>query len=258
MNKSFKMLCVASGLLGSTMLGASMITTAVAAQEAEKTNIVRAFIMYVNHGEGKEFYEGMKAYNACYKENGGKDSWTAWTPQSGMMNVVAFRMPGLGWSAFDKDDDEAGKACQETFREKVVTHTKGIGSEFYNIWEDLSQTGDGEFNVVRVTNFDVDSVSKARELLKDFRQVPRPEGEPGIVWQGHRTGSDKWDFSLAYLFENFAHMNPSEGLNFRERVEAHHGKEKADKMFKAWNKNVREASSNIWKRSNDMSYTPAE
>ena len=45
-------------------------------------------------------------------------------------------------------------------------------------------------------------------------------------------------------------MNPSEGLNFRERVEAHHGKEKADKML-ALNKQLQEKSKKFFNRTKD-------
>lgn len=215
----------------------------------------RVFLVKVKHQHGEKFREGLKAYFDCYGENGGEKSWNVYSAETGKLGRYAITTGDQKWAAFD-EEEEASKACSETFGEQVIPHMVGAKSLFRGYMAEQSKLKDGEYNVFQVIDFKVDDSRRFVDAITKITEAAKEADWGNFAWYGvHSSGGEAGDFHVVIPHENFAGFG-EDNKPLWEMVEDVHGKKTAETLRTDLMETVDEDWSNIWERHPDLSYSP--
>lgn len=253
--KSIKTL-ITSTALSTALLFSGLVPTMADDHTEDKQRIVQTYTFKVDAGHGDAFRDGMKAYWACVKENGGENYWSAWVPVTGPLGEYYYRSQTMNWADMDADSP-AGEACGDTFTDQVMPHVASMSSEIETLMPETYIASEGDVKVVRLISFDFDNTSKAYAMIKDMVAGSEASGRQGILWLGHNTGADKWDATVAIMNSDFAGLEP-DSVGFWDMQAEHHGEEKAMKMRKDWMANTLDSSSRIVRHAESIGYEAPE
>lgn len=241
-----------AAFLLSTIGSTALMAPASADDHEEMGNLTRTIDFKVNHSHMSKFADGLEAFFACYNENGGKASWSAYTPFTGAQVGVAFRSQDMDWADLDSVDPAVAE-CSDIYVEQVMPHyeyrSRGIERE----WRDVSNWGDGG-KVAQVINFDIKDMEKARTMAEMMHAGSAADGRSGYGWTVYLSGR-KWDLSYVIVRENFAGLAPPDE-GFWDMQKRHHGDEKGAKLRADWMANVKDVSVDFWTWNEGMSNYP--
>ncbi len=235
-------------------LFAACAMTPALAQEDAGGDITQYFYVEVKPGHNAEYQAGWAAYWDCYRSNGGAWEWHAWSPATGKLGGTMFRTDGHKWSDFDADDP-AGTACESVFYGSLLPHFGDVYSGFERYAADISRPQDGPVNVVMTYSFDFSDYGAAREVIAEWHEAFEDADWGSYVWLESAATGDEWDMTVAVLEEGFAGFAPADP-SFNEVQEAYHGKRKAEALNDQWTAAVTAVQTNIWRRNEELSYSP--
>jgi hypothetical protein len=222
-----------------------MLPTATQAQEDESF-IMNLTEFTVKFGHNSVFTEGVKKWNKCYKENGGKDTWNVWHRLQGKGNVYVMASRMNKWAEMD-ESDPAGKACRSIALDFITPH---IESAEYNtarsIPEYSRKTALEGMSIVWVNSFKVKNSMVFNEIVKEVTSVIKSqEGDNRGYWYRQMAGEGV-NYFVSTPFKDFADLD-----NDRDGVWAIFEKAKG----KAKTKEIREKFSAVLENSQSYTYT---
>lgn len=230
--------------------------TNVVAQDDGSESIARMYYIEVIKGQRQQFIAGWRAYRGCLDANGGGNfSYNALEPESGKLAGILFRTSGHNWADFDAADT-AAETCNSVFQGSFLPHIREVYSRFTQRIPYESPAIEGEVNIITLIDFDVESVSDAIEMIKEFESTANADGARGINWERNITSFDNWDLRVAILRPDYADMAP-DGPGFWQRQAAHHGAEKAAALRERWQANLNKVNNRIWRRMRGLDYSPS-
>jgi hypothetical protein len=240
--------------LASVMLLGASVPLTLPAQD-DGGNMSRVFLVKVKHQHGEEFRDGLKAYFGCYGENGGEKSYSVYSAETGKLGRYAITTGDHKWAAFD-EQEEASKACSETFGEKVVPHMDGAKSLFRRYMAEQSRVKEGEYNVFQVIDFKVDDSRRFVDAVTKITEAAEEADWGNFAWYDvHSSGGDAGNFHVVIPKKNFAGFDVG-NKPLWEMVEDVHGKETAGKLRTDLMETVEKDWSNIWEKQPELSYSP--
>lgn len=227
------------------------------AQDDDDGNVGRVYIVTVKDGHGQAFQDGVKAYFACYGENGGKKAYDVWQSETGRLGRYAFTLGGHKWADFD-EFEEASQACDDVFREQFLAHIDKATSEFTTYMDEQSNIKEGEYNVVWVINFEIKDTRKFLGGISKITEAAKESEWGNYAWYNIQAGGrHAGDFFLVLAEENFAGLD-EENAPLWEMVAGVHGEEAAESIRKDLMGAIEDDWSNLWRRRPDLGYSPAE
>jgi hypothetical protein len=234
----------------------ALFSIGVQAQEAEKGFILSMTELTIKPGHDLQFREGVKAWKACYLENGGEWTWNLWRRTNGAGTVYVLTSSMVNWAEMDETKDD-GKNCRDLVRDLINPHVESSENNFARFMPEFSKTYPNPDPVLWVTSWQVNNGMRFRDMIKQTSDaLNQAEGSPRGYWYSVMGGSkDAADFFVATPFANYAAMDVD-----RENVwniyEKANGKEKRDQMQAEFRGIVEEVWSYIYKRNDDLSHNP--
>ncbi|MCA1758173.1 MAG: hypothetical protein LC658_00245 [Bacteroidales bacterium] len=234
----------------------TLFSNGIQAQETEKGFILSVTEFTIKSGHDMQFREGVKAWKACYLENGGEWTWNLWHRKNGKGNVYVLSSRMANWAEMDETDD-AGKNCRDIGRELINPHVETAENNFARYIPEFSMTSPNPGPVIWVNNWKVNNGTRFREIVKEVTgAVAKAEGSPRGFWYNVMGGNkDVGDFFVTTPFANYAAMDVD-----RENVwniyEKANGKEKRDQMQAEFREIVEESWSYLYKLADDLSHNP--
>jgi hypothetical protein len=234
----------------------TLFSNGVQAQEAEKGFILSMTEFTVKPGHDIQFKEGVKAWKACYLENGGKWTWNIWKRIHGEGNVYILTSRMANWAEMDQTDDD-GKDCSHLVRDLINPHIEKSESSFARFMPEYSKSYPNPDPVIWVSSWQVNNGMRFREIVKEVTDATaKAEGSKRGYWYSYMGGSkDAADYFVATPFANFAALDVD-----RENVwniyEKDNGKEKRDQLQAEFRATIKESWSYLLKRNDDLSHNP--
>lgn len=214
----------------------------------------------VTMGHGMEFRDGMKAYNECYENEGGENSWSVWWPVSGRLNSMLMVSRMDMWAEMD-EEDPASEACWSIVREQIWPHMDSVERSFAKKMPDWS--GDAEdYSVVRLHNFRVDDGAAFSEVVGEIvGYMKDAEYEHMGTWYDMQD-STRWeaDYFVVDHFGSFAGMDEDrDGANgvMVEAIGADAAAETWDR-FNATLADMEPYWTRTLRRDDEVSYSPGD
>ena len=234
----------------------TLFSNQATAQEEEKGFILSMTEFTIKKGHDNQFKEGIKAWKACYLENGGTWTWNVWSRIQGEGNVYVMTSGMDKWAEMD-EKDEAGKECRDLARDLIYPHIETTERNFARFMPELSKTYPNSDNVLWVTSFQVENWRKFKEIIKEVGDaVVQAEGSPRGYWYSVMGGNrDNEDFFVATPFKDFAAMDV-ERDNVWTIYENANGKKKRDEMQAEFRGATKEIWSYMYKRVEEISHNP--
>ncbi len=231
--------------------------SATQAQEDERGFILSLGESTIKPGHEAKFREGVKAWKACYLENGGDWTWTMWRRVQGEGTVYTLTSGMANWAEMDEGADEAGKKCRSLAIDLIQPHIK---SSNYNLARSLpawSKSESVENNVAWVTFWQVEHYPTFIATVNEVHDAMRTaEGDIRSYWyRGIGGGTDSFDYFAVTPFESFTAMDV-ERDGVWTVVEKTVGKEKRDQLQEDFRGSVKESWSYIYTRVKDLSHNP--
>jgi hypothetical protein len=232
-----------------------LFSNGVQAQETERGHIISMNELTIKPGHDNQFKEGVKAWKACYLENGGEWTWNLWSRMNGEGNVYILTSAMDSWAEMDETGDEAGMKCYALVRDLINPHIESSETNFARFMPQLSRTNADL--VIQVTYWQVNNWAKFLEIVNEITdEVIKAEGTPRGLWYNVLGGSkDSPDVLLVYPFANFAAMDVERDRSFTIYEKAK-GKEKRDEMQAAFREVTDASWSYIFRRNEDLSHNP--
>jgi hypothetical protein len=244
-----------SVILTSTVLALSPVSSLLAQEEAGP--IMTVYEVQVKHGHESKWREGVKAWNKCYADNGGKASWNAWSRMQGKGNVFAFSVMSDNWADLG-ERDPASRACREVFETQLTPHEDGEVTMMAQLMPGLSGEFSPSTNVVTVYNFKVDDYRAFTKVITDVtKAMQKADNTNTAQWyQVIGGGEDSPDYFIVVDHADFASLD-KDSTGPWEAVEQQHGKETAEK----WRASFDDSTSGSWNymyaHEADLDYAPA-
>ena len=231
--------------------------TALAEEEKAKPTppIITLVEVQIKHGERMAWSEGVKAFKACYEEQGGEQHWWTWRRVGGKGTVYTVVLADANWAAFDEDDEKM-QPCYPIMMEKMMPHEVSVSETFVRPNLDFSRPISGP--VARVTGLMIDDYRAFMEVATVVNKTLKDEnaGRP-IEWLEPQIGAaDDPDWYLVSRYENWAAMDVEvEGIwKVMERV---HGEEKTAEMRAKVTAAIAGSDSYLYELSPGLSHLPA-
>lgn len=245
--------------LAAASLCALLIITPVSsllAQE-EAGPILTIYEVQVKHGHGSKWREGVKAWNKCYADNGGKSSWNAWSRMQGEGNVYVFSVMSDNWAAVGTRDP-ASKACESVFETQMTPHEASEKVMTAQLMPAISSDFVDGTKAVSVYNFTVEDGRTFNKVITEVsKAMQKTEGTIPLQWYQSTGGSkDDADYFVVANHADFASMD-KDWTGPWEAVEAQHGKETAEEWRAMFADAVDEQWNYMYAREDDLSFTPA-
>jgi hypothetical protein len=232
----------------------------IQAQEAERGFILSMTELTIKPGHDNQFKEGVKAWKACYLENGGEWTWNMWRRINGQGNVYVLTSAMGNWGEMDETGDEAGMKCQALVRDLINPNIESAENNFARFMPDFSKSYPNPDPIIWVNYWQVNNWRKFREMAKEVTdEVAKAEGAPRGFWYSVMGGSkDTPDFFVATPFASFAAMDV-ERDNVWTIYENAKGKKKRDEMQAEFREITDTSWSYLFRYDEDLSRSaPAE
>lgn len=234
----------------------TLLSNKIQAQESEKGFILSMTTFTIKPGQDNQFKEGIKAWKACYLENGGEWTWNIWKRIQGKGNVYILTSSMSNWAEMD-ETDESGKNCRMLARDLINPHVESAESNFARFMPDYSKSYPNPDPVLWVSSWQVNDWKKFMDGVKEVTDaVTKVEGSPRGFWYSVMGGSkDTEDVFVATPFKNFAQLDVDRD-NVWTIYENAHGKEKRDQMQAEMRDVVEESWAYLYMRDEDLSHNP--
>lgn len=197
--KTLKSIFVATCLL-------FLLSTTTQAQEDDNI-ILTTSEFTIKYGQDANFNDGVKKWNKCYKENGGKDTWRVWKRLQGTGSVYIMASFLDNWAEMDSSDP-ASKACSGIAYSSIIPHIES--SSFYTnkyMPEPSRKEGLGDNTIVWVYSFKVNNSMAFNEVVKDVTStVSKKEGDNRGYWYSV-IGGQAADYFISVPLKDFAALD---------------------------------------------------
>lgn len=239
-------------------LGATAILNAgaVLAQDEEEGIILEITEIGVKLGHGSKFREGVQAYMACYAENDGAGTWSAWQNVDGNPDVYHIVSSMPNWAAMDSPDG-ATMACWPTIEEKVAPHMTSVSTTFARHLPAWSGDAEG-YTIVRLHQFRVDDEDLFEETVGAITSIMKEAeyAHLGSWYDVIGSDSNEPNFFVASHFDNFAAMDEDRAGPYAT-VSGQAGKARADELWAQFDEALHddwEYSSQLLRRVESLSH----
>lgn len=239
------------------IVASTLFSKGIQAQEAEKGFILTMTEFTVKGGHDTQFREGIKAWKACYLENGGDWTWNMWRRMNGEGTVYVLTSSVDKWAEMD-ETDEAGSECRELAIQLINPHVESVERNLARFMPDYSKSYPNPDPILWVGYWQVNNWTKFRDIVKDVTDVvAKEEGAPRGFWYSVMGGSkDTPDFFVATPFADFAAMDV-DSENVWTIYENEQGKKKRDETQAAFREVVDASWSYLFKKAEDLSHSPS-
>ena len=162
----------------------------------------------IKNGHEGQFERGVKAWKACYLENGGENNWNMWKRMNGKGSVYTISSRMANWAEMD-ESDEAGKKCRQIAIDQIIPHIESSEDHFYRNIPEFSKTTDSEMGVIWVSFFRVENGVMFRELIQELSDIiAKAEGDKRGYWYSASGGGpDSPDYFVTTPFKDFAALD---------------------------------------------------
>lgn len=232
----------------------SLIGDKVQAQENEKGFILSMTEFTIKPGHDFQFKEGVKAWKACYIENGGDWTWNVWKRVQGKGNVYILTSTMSNWAEMDESDD-SGKACRMIGRDLINPHVESTESNMARFMPKYSKSYPNTDPVLWVSSWQVKNWKKFMGIVEQVTgATAKVEGSPRGFWYGIMGGDkDTEDVFVATPFKNFAALDMDRD-NVWTIFENEYGKKKRDELEAEARDVVEESWSYLYMLNEEMSH----
>jgi hypothetical protein len=227
------------------------------AQDEERGFILSIGESTIKHGQNTAFTEGVKAWKACYLENGGDWTWNMWRRFQGKGNVYVLTSSVDNWAEMDEDNDEAGLKCRHILRDMINPTIESNERKLARFLPGWSRSTNDPNNVIWVSNWQVDNFSLFIETVKTIHGVMREvEGDiRGYWYRAIGGGPDSFDYFNVTAYPNFAAMD-MERDGVWTLVEKKLGEVKKNELQAAFRESVGNSWSYIYTKVEELSHNP--
>ncbi len=235
----------------------TLLSNKVQAQESEKGFILSMTEFTIKPGHDFQFREGVKAWKACYIENGGDWSWNVWKRVQGKGNVYILTSTMGNWAEMDETED-SGKECRIIGLDLINPHVESTENNLARFMPEYSKAYPNPDPVLWVSSWQIKDWEKFMGVVKQVTEATaKVEGSPRGFWYSVMGGDkDTEDVFVATPFKNFAELD-IERDNVWKIFENAHGEKKKDQMQAEAREVVEESWSYIYMLNADMSHNPA-
>ncbi|WP_299225991.1 hypothetical protein [uncultured Psychroserpens sp.] len=183
-----------------------ILTTSIQAQE-DNNFMLNLTEFTVKFGHDANFTDGVKKWNKCYKDNGGKNTWNVWNRVQGSGNVYVMASRMDSWAEMDASDP-ASKACSSIAYSSIIPHIESSSFSTTKYMPELSKNeGLGDNTLVWVYNFKVKNTLAFNEVVKDVvSTVKQKEGSNRGYWYSV-IGGNGADYFVSVPMKDFAALD---------------------------------------------------
>jgi hypothetical protein len=242
-------------------LSAALVPAALPAQEEESGNgMIQMTRVYLEPASWMKFGSAMEEYVACYAENGGEDSWSAWRDME--QDVVWIVSSMDGWADMDEGRSEANRACYPIIEDKIGSLVRKVKTEYARYLPEWSGEAE-DYQVVRLHQFTVDEDDDFREIVGEMTStVKEADYEHVGAWYDILgNDADEIDYFVVSRYANFAAMDEDRPGYYGVMTEAM-GEEETDAMWERFYETLAEDGRGyktvLLARAGDWGYDPEE
>jgi len=237
-------------------LGACAVLGASALAQEENDYILEVTEIGVKLGHDMKFREGVKAYMACYAENGGQGSWSVWRNVDGKGGVYHIVSDLANWAEMDTPD-EAGRECWPTIEEQVSPHMTSVSTSFSRPMPEWSGDAEG-YDVVRLHRFRVDDAELFQETVGAITSIMKESDYEhiGAWYDVINNDSNEPDYFVVAHYDNFAAMDEDRAGPYAVVAESG-GEARADELWEQFGEALHddwEYSSQLLRRDDELGH----
>ncbi len=243
--KTLKSILVATCLL-------VMLPTTTQAQEENESFILSLTGFTIKFGHDTNFTDGVKKWNKCYKDNGGKDTWNVWNRLQGKGNVYILASRMNNWAEMDKKDP-AAKSCRTIAVSSIIPHIENIEYNTARYMPKISKKeGLGDNTIVWVTSFKVNNSLEFNRIVNEVSStISKKEGGSRAYWYRYM-GGEAGDYFVSSPYKDFADLDKDvEGV--WEVYKSVHGEAKTKEIRKSFSECLDDAWSYTYTLAKDLS-----
>ncbi len=242
-------------ILKSIIVVASLVfacPTTIQAQESDNDFMLNLTEFTVKFGHDANFTDGVKKWNKCYKDNGGKGTWNVWNRVQGKDNVYVLASRMDSWAEMD-ESDPASKACSGIAFSSIIPHIESAEFNIASYMPERSRTKAlGEDTIVWVYLFKVKDHMAFNEVVKDVTStIKTKEGDNRGYWYAY-AGGEKGDYFISVPIKDFAALD-TERDSVWKVYESVHGAAKAKATRAKFNGAVSEVIDYAYTLSKELS-----
>ncbi|WP_460218444.1 hypothetical protein [Psychroserpens sp. MEBiC05023] len=223
------------------------------AQEKENESFILGLTEFtIKFGHDANFTDGVKKWNKCYKDNGGKNTWNVWNRLQGKGNVYVMSNRMNNWAEMDSKD-AAASACGAIAISSIVPHIESAEYNTTRFMPDMSRKANMEgMSIVWVTNFKVNNSAAFNEVVKDVSStIAKKEGDHRGYWYSIM-GGEGADYFVSSPFKDYADLDVDKD-NVWKVYESVHGKAKTKEIRAKFNESLDDAWSYLYTLEEDLS-----
>lgn len=246
-----------------TCLGVLLAGSLGLAQAADPAPVVRVYVGIVPPAQGSEFAAGLKMWEKCLSDHGGKQKLVTYAAQSGDLDRYLFLEDHEAWSGMD--DDAANTACAPDFRTEVTPHLSQGFSEIavLNVKESYLPGDDPDpAPMLWVEAFRL-KPGYGEAFGEAFAKYAAAAAK--IHWQPHFGGYDIQgsgnggeDFVLVSPNKSWADVGADPKPSIKDMMQSVYGKAAARAIREKFEGAIADEWSDIWSYDKDLSYIPAK
>ncbi|MFK7781446.1 hypothetical protein [Psychroserpens sp.] len=229
-----------------------MLPTTTQAQEEDNDFMLNLTEFTVKFGQDSNFTDGVKKWNKCYKDNGGKNTWNVWNRLQGEGNVYVMASRMNTWAEMD-ESDPASRACSGIAYSSIIPHIESSSFSTTKFMPEMSNTEAlGDNTVVWVYNFKVKNSLAFKEVVKDVTStVKQKEGNNRGYWYAVM-GGEGADYFVSTPLKNFAALD-TERDSVWKVYESVHGAAKTKATREKFSASLSDAWDYTYTLSKDLS-----
>lgn len=246
-----------------TCLGA-LLAGALGLAQAAPAPVVRVYVGIVPPAQGNEFAAGLKVWEKCLSDHGGKQRLVTYAAQSGDLDRYLFLEEHQAWADMDHDD-AANTACAPDFRSEVAPHlSQGFGEiAVLNLKESYLPGGDPEpAPMLWVEAFRL-KPGYGEAFGEAFTKYAAAAAK--VNWQTHfgsydiqGSGNGGEDFLLVSPNRSWAEVGADPKPSVKDMMESVYGKAAAHAARRQFESAIADQWSDIWSYDKELSYIPAK
>lgn len=245
-------------------LGVALAASVGLAQAAAPASVTRVYVVDVPPAQDVAFGEGVKTWEKCLHDHGGKQAIVAYAAETGDLGRYLFLETYGAWSGMD-NHDAADKGCEPTFRSEVLPHFNHGFSEIaqlnsketYMPGEDADPAAMIWVDAFRIKPGQTDAFNGAVAKFAAAAAKTR--------WPGHFAGYDiegsgqgAEDFVLVWPNKSWADIGQDPNPTVRQLMESVYGKAAARANHEKFVGSIAEDWSDAWSYDKDLSYAPGK
>ena len=245
-----------------TCLAILLVASLGLARAAGRASVIRVYVGVVSPVQGGDFVAGLKSWEKCLSDHGGKQKLVTYVAQTGDLDRYLFLEDHDSWAGMD-ENDAANMACAPAFRSEVLLHlSQGFGEiAVLNAKESYLPADDPDpAPMLWVAAFRI-KPGQDQAFGEAFAQYAAAAAK--IHWQAHFAGYDIQgsgnggeDFALVSSNKTWADVGTDPKPSVKEMAESVYGKSAARKIHEKLEGAIADEWSDIWSYDQDLSYLP--